>query len=156
MRQNFYSNLRGRIPVKDVATGKIASHTFACKDTTQDFYTMLNHMYEEDINEVDSEKEGLSVEIQRFIQIMERGFSIKDGHYQLLLPLRNENLKLPKLTADFQVPSAKYSLTTNSVPHPTTLSRGCFPPLIEKQTVTITKLVNLISSEADSTRPEAI
>ena len=91
-----YTNLRGSIPVKDVTTGKIASHTFACKDTTQDVYTnMLGHMYQEDFNEVDGEKEGLSVEDRRFIQIMERGISIKDGHYQLPLPLRNENLKLP-------------------------------------------------------------
>ena len=91
-----YTSLRGKIPVKDAISGNVASHSFFNEDSSRDVYTgMLNHMYQEDFNEVDGEKEGLSVEDRRFIQIMQDGVTKKNGHYQLPLPLRSKDLRLP-------------------------------------------------------------
>ena len=93
---NNYTSLRGRIPVQDVTTGKVACHSFFSKESSQDTYTnMLNHMYHEDFNETRGEKEGLSVEDRRFLQTMEKGVTMQNGRYQLPLPLRNPSLWLP-------------------------------------------------------------
>ena len=52
-------------------------------------------MYQQDFNEPGGEKEGLSVEDRRFLQIMEENITEVGGHYQLPLPLRNQDLQLP-------------------------------------------------------------
>ena len=94
--QSYYTSLRGHIPVRDVVTNKIANHTFLSPDSTSDVYTdILQHMYLQDFNEPSGEKEGLSVEDRRFLQIMEKNITERNGHYQLPLPLRNPNLRLP-------------------------------------------------------------
>ena len=81
---SYYTNLRGNIPVKDVLTNKVASHTFISNDSTQDIYTkMLHHMYQQDFNEPSGEKEGLSLEDGRFLQIMEDNITVVDGRYQV-------------------------------------------------------------------------
>ena len=92
-----YTNLRGKIPVKDVTTGNVACHSFFHQDSSShDPYTgMLNHMYQQDFNDANGEKEGLSVEDRRFLQIMKDGVVKVDGHYQLPLPLRNKDVNLP-------------------------------------------------------------
>ena len=56
---------------------------------------MLRQMYLQDFNETRGEKEGLSVEDRRFLKIMEESVTEVDGRYQLPLPLRNQNLRLP-------------------------------------------------------------
>ena len=98
-----HSNLakvRGAIPVKDVSTGMVSSHVFAPKSTVQDHKSdqitnMLNEMYLSDFNESASEKFGMSVEDQRFLEMMDEGVTKKNGHYQLPLPFRNKNVHLP-------------------------------------------------------------
>ena len=95
--QSFYTNLRDKIPVRDILTNKIANHTFvSTTERTHDPYTsMLKQMYNQDFNEPWGEKEGLSVEDRRFLQTMETSITLVDGHYELPIPLRNPDLKLP-------------------------------------------------------------
>ena len=90
-----------RIAVKDVVTRKISKHHFAptsgkVKDCSVG--DMLNELYLTDFNESigKSESAALSVEDKRFMKMMdEQGRYLQDGHYELPLPLRNENVCMP-------------------------------------------------------------
>ena len=52
-------------------------------------------MYESDFNEAQSEQKALSMEDQRFLEIMESSVARKGNHYVLPLPFRNQEVVLP-------------------------------------------------------------
>ena len=115
--QSYYTSSRGRVPVKDVVTNQVAHHTFVSTDSAHDVYTsMLDHMYQQDFNEPGGEREGLSVEDRRFLQIMDQNAIKKDGHYQLPLPLRDPNLLLPNnhVQASSRLSSVRRKLSADS------------------------------------------
>ena len=56
---------------------------------------MLGHMYHADFNENQGEKDAMSNEDFRFIDIMDGGVTITDQHYQLPLPFRNSRVSIP-------------------------------------------------------------
>ena len=112
-----YTCVRGRIPVKDVVTDKISRHTFVGEDSSHDIYTnILNQMYLQDFNEPHGEKEGLSTEDRKFLQIMEQNATKINGHYQLPLPLRNPKPNLPKNRRQVgsRLPSLKRRMLANN------------------------------------------
>ena len=75
---------------------KIKELTYLSVDELHlELLNMLNHMYQQDFNKPSGEREGLSMEDRRFLQIMAENITVKDGHYQLPLPLRNPDLRLP-------------------------------------------------------------
>ena len=117
--QSYYTSMRGGgIPVKDVVTNKIANHTFVSMvEPSRDVYKdLLHQMYQQDFNEPHGEKEGLSVEDRRFLKIMEENITETNGHYQLPLPVRNPDLKLPnnRIQALHRLESVKRKLLADA------------------------------------------
>ena len=55
----------------------------------------LQEMYSLEFNEINSETQGYSQEDERFMEIMTNKVVKVDGHYQLPLPFRNDNVNLP-------------------------------------------------------------
>ena len=56
----------------------------------------VSKMFPLDFNEQQADEKPLSVEDRSFIKIArEGGHQLADGHYEMPLPLRNENLELP-------------------------------------------------------------
>ena len=86
-----------RIRVMDISTNSIAEHQFVVKEDIQDVSIAgkLQEMYMNDFNEIRSEKKVLSVEDEKFLQIMESEGKLVDNHHQLPLPLRNKEPNLP-------------------------------------------------------------
>ena len=85
------------VPVQDVSTGEAAEHVFAVDNRVQDTWmtNMLREMYFTEFNEARGETMGLSVEDETFLTIMENGIVKNGQHYQLLLPFRNKEVRLP-------------------------------------------------------------
>ena len=92
-----HTKLRGTALVKDAATETLASHVFTVNNAVQDntISNMLKEMYAVDFNVPFPEKEGMSMEDKKFINIMEEGVSRNNGHYELPLPFRNPEVRLP-------------------------------------------------------------
>ena len=87
-----------RIAVQDVSTNEPANHHFALKDPTIKDISIteqLREMYNNDFNEKESEKKGLSVEDRRFLEIMREEGKLSGVHHCLPMPFRNPNPKLP-------------------------------------------------------------
>ena len=105
-----------RIAVVNKAEGHIASHHFVVENSVKETACkqMLLDMYEQEFSEpspkkmrkmmkpvnangyISSSKDiALSKENDKFLGKMEKGVTKMDGHYQLPLPFRHENVKLP-------------------------------------------------------------
>ena len=98
--RDIHSNRTGITEViqgQDITTGKPMSHTFATASSVQDMYVtnMLKEMFIMDFTEPASEKEGMSAEDRKFIQIMDDNVSKKNCQYELPLPFRNADVHLP-------------------------------------------------------------
>ena len=104
-----------RIAVVNKAEGHVASHHFVVENSVKetDCKQMLLDMYEQGFSEpspkqmrkkmqpvnangyISSSKHiALSKEDNKFLGKMEKGVTKVDGHYQLPLPFRNENVKM--------------------------------------------------------------
>ena len=81
----------------DVSTNNMSKHHFLIQKDVEDtsVKSMLVKMYESEFVEHNSEKQALSQEDQRFMSIMNNNCQRVDGHYQLPLPFRNKDLKMP-------------------------------------------------------------
>ena len=105
-----------RIAVMNKAEGHIALDHFVVENSVKetDCKQMLLDMYEQEFSEpspkqmrkkmqpanangyISSSKDiALSKEDNKFLGEMEKGVAKVDGHYQLLLPFRHENVKMP-------------------------------------------------------------
>ena len=91
------SNCTKIVPVEDVSTGEAADHVFAVDNRVQDTWmtNMLREMYFTEFSEARGETMGLSVEDETFLTIMENGIVKNGQHYQLPLPFRNKEVRLP-------------------------------------------------------------
>ena len=85
------------IPTKDILSGKVSNHHFSESANIKD--GAINHflagMYNNEFNEVDSGLDGLSIEDEQFLSLMKREVKQTDGHYELPLPLRRNDIVMP-------------------------------------------------------------
>ena len=84
-----------RISVQDMVSKTVASHYFAMKTEVKDvgIKQMLHRIYAADFNDHCPSEKGediteMSVEIRRFVTLMEKEYSKEGKHYKLPLPLR--------------------------------------------------------------------
>ena len=86
------------IQVEDVSTNLPASHKFVLKKPTVQDVTIgdrFKEMYMNDFNENHSEKKALSVEDNKFLEIMQEDGKLIENRHHLPLPLRNKEPMLP-------------------------------------------------------------
>ena len=105
------------IPVKDTSSGQVANHYFTTKNSIQDTLvtTLLKQMYSAEFNEVTGEKKALSVEDERFLAILNSRVRKIDGHYEVPLLFRDDNLYLPnRLQAVKRLISLKRKFETDN------------------------------------------
>ncbi len=91
------NQVTSRITTIDAATNNTSKHHFAIQKEVEDtsIKELLIRMYESEFTESHSEKQSLSQEDRKFISIMENNCQRIEGHYQLPLPFRNKNIKMP-------------------------------------------------------------
>lgn len=53
---------------------------------------LLEKQYQHDFNEMSEDKEEMSREDAKFMEIMEKSVSFKDGHYSVELPFKNKDV----------------------------------------------------------------
>ena len=93
-----------RIRVTDASTNSVASHEFVFRTGLKDISAaeQLREMYLHDFNENCSEKRALSVEDRKFIDIMQQGGKLINGHFQLPLPLKRSTDATRKQSNGFE------------------------------------------------------
>ena len=90
--------------------------SFAFKSSTKVLCpTEVNRMFELDFSERSAVQAPMSVEDQRFLTLLKKGISFKEGHYIMPLPFRNEPPSLPdnKLMALCRLQSLRRKLINN-------------------------------------------
>ena len=91
-------SMGARITTIDASTNALSKHHFAVQEEAEDtkiIKEMLTRMYDSEFNDVHSEKTSLSQEDCKFMSIMENNCQLVAGHYQLPLPFRSNNVKMP-------------------------------------------------------------
>ena len=56
---------------------------------------MYNHEFTESQNKLNRENDGMSQEDLKFMQVLDNGTRLIDGHYEIPLPLHDDNVKFP-------------------------------------------------------------
>ena len=87
-----------RIVTHEVNSSKISHFSFVVDPQTREkiFPAMVNRFFQQDFSVQSSNRCGLSSEDRRFLAIAEKGIRhLKNGHYELPLPLKNSSFKLP-------------------------------------------------------------
>ena len=86
-----------KFPVKDLISGEIAEHHFASAGQIKDTFTdkLLTEMYNLEFNEINGEEEAPSKDDDKFMAIMSERAVKVDGHYELPLPFKDNNVSLP-------------------------------------------------------------
>lgn len=81
----------------DATTGISALHHFVEKSHVKDraIDKKLEDMYNLEFNEIDSENKGPSKEDEKFMEIMASNVKKVNGHYQLPLPFKSDDVNLP-------------------------------------------------------------
>ena len=77
---------------------------------------LYNLCFTESHHMANKEMVGASQEDKRFLQILEEGAKLVDGHYEISLPFRRVDVQLPnnKLQAEKRLASLKNKMTRNS------------------------------------------
>ena len=90
---------RNRIIAGQVDTGRLSTnHSFVLSSQTKEEITpfSVQRMFEQDFSERYNNDPGLSKEDRRFLAIATEGITqLENGHYELPLPLRDPDLRLP-------------------------------------------------------------
>ena len=60
---------------------------------------MYNHEFTESQHKLNSENDGMSQEDLKFMEVLDNGTRLSDGHYEIPLPLRDDNVRFPKITS---------------------------------------------------------
>ena len=81
----------------DITNNKPSNLHFSSSEKVSDAIVsnQLQQMYQMDFSEVESEQRSYSKEDHRFISLMESEVKKVDGHYQVPLPFKNKNIKMP-------------------------------------------------------------
>ena len=84
-----------------------------------DIERMFLRMYENDFNEVNYEKKGMSQNDRKFLEIMQKGVTKDAGHYVLPLPFKDVNFNLPnnRNQAERRCESVKRKMLKNNQFH---------------------------------------
>ena len=84
-----------------------------------DIERMFLRMYENDFNEFNDEKKGMSQNDRRFLEIMQKGVTKDAGHYVLPLPFKDVNFNLPnnRNQAERRCESVKRKMLKNNQFH---------------------------------------
>ena len=56
---------------------------------------MYNHEFTESQNKLNRENDGMSQEDLKFMQVLDNGTRLIDGHYEIPLPLHDDNVRFP-------------------------------------------------------------
>ena len=85
-------------PSTDSAHNIISQHHFAVTETVKDNFIKdrLQEMWMTDFSENNGEEQAMSFEDKRFMDVMSSGVKLKNGKYELPLPLRNAKPLLPE------------------------------------------------------------
>ena len=86
-----------RIAVQEVGVDKPSEHYFVIENSVKEIVTPKNliKMFELEFNEQRNDERFHSQEDKRFLEKIESGTSYIDGHYQMPLPFRNVDVKMP-------------------------------------------------------------
>ena len=90
-----------KIAVKQADTNQVGGHFFQSKrevkenDITDMLQKMYIHEFTESQHKVSRENDGMSQEDLKFMEILDNGARLIDGHYEIPLPLRDDNVRFP-------------------------------------------------------------
>ena len=90
-----------KIVVRQADTNQVSGHFFQSKrevkenDITDMLHKMYNHGFTESQHKVNRENDGKSQEDLKFMQVLNNGAKPIDGHYEIPLPLRDDNVRFP-------------------------------------------------------------
>ena len=89
--------VNSRLTTLDVSTNQVSKHHFVVQRNIEDtsIKQMLSKMYNSEFSEAYNEKTSLSQEDRKFMNIMESGCKVIRGHYQLPLPFRDNEVRMP-------------------------------------------------------------
>ena len=89
------------IAVRQADTNKVGKHFFRSKkevkenDITEMLQKMYNHEFAESQHKLSRENDGMSQEDLKFMQVLDNVTRLIDGHYEISLPLRGDNVRFP-------------------------------------------------------------
>ena len=94
MKVNFN---RCRWPAKDISTNRASKVCFSVLNNVKDLEVeqALKDVWNVETSERNSEKVSLSMEDRKFLEIMKNNIRMVDGHYELPLPFRDDDPKMP-------------------------------------------------------------
>ena len=87
--------------MREAATNQVGKHFFQPKkevkenDVTEILQKMYNHEFTESQHKLNRENDGLSQEDPKFMHVLDNGTRRIDGHYEIPLPLRDDNVRFP-------------------------------------------------------------
>ena len=64
-------------------------------EVTEMLQKMYNHEFTESQNKLNRENDGMSQEDLKFMQVLDNGTRLIDGHYEIPLPLHDDNVRFP-------------------------------------------------------------
>ena len=92
-----------KIAVRQADTNQVAKHFFQSKkevkenDVTEILQEMYNHEFTESQDKLNRETDGMSQEDLKLMKVLDNGTRLIDGHYEIPLPLRDDNVRFPNL-----------------------------------------------------------
>ena len=87
--------------MRQADTNQVGRHFFQSKrevkenDITGMLQKMYNHEFTESQHKLHRENDGMLQEDLKFMQILHNGARLIDGHYEISLPLRDDNVRFP-------------------------------------------------------------
>ena len=93
--------LCNKIAVKQADTNQVGEHFFQLKKEVEenDVRDMLqkiyNHEFIESQHKFNRENDGMSQEDLKFMQVLDNDTKRINGHYEIPLPLRDDNVRFP-------------------------------------------------------------
>ena len=110
-----------RIAVRQADTKQVGTHFFQVGNQVHDNEVpdMLKKIYNDDFTEsyhMANKEVGTSQEDERFLQILEEGAKLVNGHYEIPLPFRRVDIQLPnnKVQAEKRLASLKKKMARNN------------------------------------------
>ena len=90
-----------KIAVRQANTDHVGKHFFQSKEevkesnSTEMLQKVYNHEFTESQHKLSQENNGMSQEDLKFIQVLNNGTRLIDGHYEILLPLCDDDVRFP-------------------------------------------------------------
>ena len=90
-----------KIAVRQADTNQVGKHFFQSKKevkengVTEMLQKTYNHEFTEPQHKISRENDGMSQEDLKLMQVLDNGTRLVDGHYEIPLPLRGDNVRFP-------------------------------------------------------------